>query len=301
MKWIKFSWLALVAFPVWFARAPVFTVRVYWRHILHLIFREFKGHTLVTPTGDRLFNRDSLTIWCSIHVLRLLGTSWHQRIRETQAPVVVDVGSNLGHLRSLVLDLNPGANVLCVDANAAFVGYNPSQITTALGAKNGGELTLHRTGWSAGKLFEGGGSFQCPQQTLDSLTEHLDTVHLLKIDVDGYEFEVLRGAKRTLAKTEMVIIETFDEAVLDRLGYTFVLQKLPSGHDWLCVNTELQGVKKPRPQLQELKDENDVCDGCGELTPAVELVSVPNLRNKHARCPSCAEIAYPCSLPRPGG
>lgn len=41
--------------------------------------------------------------------------------------------------------------------------------------------------------------------TLDSL--NLDRVDLLKIDVEGFEKEVLLGAENTLSKTNRVIIE----------------------------------------------------------------------------------------------
>lgn len=48
---------------------------------------------------------------------------------------------------------------------------------------------------------------QVQQLPLDDFTTELDTIDLLKIDVEGYEHHVLRGAANTLAKTKHILIE----------------------------------------------------------------------------------------------
>ena len=48
---------------------------------------------------------------------------------------------------------------------------------------------------------------EVPVSPLDSLTYNLSEISLLKIDVQGYEREVLKGATRTLSKTRLVLIE----------------------------------------------------------------------------------------------
>jgi hypothetical protein len=45
------------------------------------------------------------------------------------------------------------------------------------------------------------------QRTLDLVTQDLAGADLIKIDVQGYELEVLRGGKETLAKAQAVLIE----------------------------------------------------------------------------------------------
>jgi FkbM family methyltransferase len=47
------------------------------------------------------------------------------------------------------------------------------------------------------------------QIDLDSMVEKYQKIDLLKIDVEGYETEVLRGAKDTLNKTEIIFIEFY--------------------------------------------------------------------------------------------
>jgi hypothetical protein len=49
----------------------------------------------------------------------------------------------------------------------------------------------------------------CEVKTLDAVAAELalDHIDLLKIDVEGFEFEVLKGAGQILQKTDAVIIE----------------------------------------------------------------------------------------------
>ena len=47
---------------------------------------------------------------------------------------------------------------------------------------------------------------------LDDIIPH-DDIKLLKIDVEGYEIEVLRGAKETLKRTEYIILEVTDKTI----------------------------------------------------------------------------------------
>ena len=56
-----------------------------------------------------------------------------------------------------------------------------------------------------------------PQDTLDSFTNSLPQIDFLKIDVEGYELEVLKGATATLAKTKCLYIE-FIPSQLVRAG-----------------------------------------------------------------------------------
>lgn len=56
------------------------------------------------------------------------------------------------------------------------------------------------------------------QVTLDEHTNTIEAVALLKIDVEGYEIEVLRGAPETLKKTRVIFIEFYTRN-LEKLGY----------------------------------------------------------------------------------
>jgi FkbM family methyltransferase len=49
------------------------------------------------------------------------------------------------------------------------------------------------------------------QKTLDDITTDISIVHFLKIDVEGYEVEVLKGGVKTLPKTRAIYIEFYSD------------------------------------------------------------------------------------------
>lgn len=77
-------------------------------------------------------------------------------------------------------------------------------------------------------------------QTLDGVAEGVSDVQFLKMDVEGFELEVVRGGRRLLGRTGIVYIEAFQEncarygyaigdlvAELEALG--FVMYRLAGG------------------------------------------------------------------------
>ena len=57
--------------------------------------------------------------------------------------------------------------------------------------------------------------------TLDSICMNLETIDLLKIDVEGYEYKVLQGATKTLQKTNILMIEIINDLARD-FGTSFI-------------------------------------------------------------------------------
>jgi FkbM family methyltransferase len=55
--------------------------------------------------------------------------------------------------------------------------------------------------------------FSVPMRTLDDVSKGLNSVKLLKIDVESYEMEVLKGARTLLSKSENVVIELHPESL----------------------------------------------------------------------------------------
>ncbi|HXQ28757.1 MAG TPA: FkbM family methyltransferase, partial [Gemmatimonadales bacterium] len=102
--------------------------------------------------------------------------------------------------------LNPGADVTVV---AAAVGSREGPLEMILDANE------NRMALTAGDHLRYTGAFAAQQRhavpgiTLDSLvaTQGVRHVHLLKIDVEGYEVECLKGGAKTLGMTDRIIVE----------------------------------------------------------------------------------------------
>ena len=138
-------------------------------------------------------------------------------------PVVIDVGANIGQFMAAIKAFHPTASVLSIepdpDSHAQLLGnVGVRSEVTAVAAAAGaapGTLTLHRhelsvmstlrPGDAAG--YDAARQTRVPVETLDSLAEGLGTIDLLKIDVEGFELDVLEGAAAVLARTRFVLIE----------------------------------------------------------------------------------------------
>ncbi len=165
------------------------------------------------------------------------------------ARVVVDVGANTGIYTLMAGRTNPRCRIMAVEPvdrvrtllemNIALNGLE-SRCTVVAGAvsRTAGTVrfhvpdvpvpssaSLHVAGFRgcAGDLVE------VPAHTLDDLCAQFEKVDLLKIDVEGFEDEVLEGASRLLAQSRPFIIVECNpdgphgsvQALLEPHGYRF--------------------------------------------------------------------------------
>ena len=158
--------------------------------------------------------------------------------------VFVDVGANVGaySLRAAsqgmsvhAFEPNPG-NVRILRRNSEINGLTIDLHECALGSSEG---TANLSAGGAASKISAEGELTVPVRTLDSF--HLPRVDLLKIDVEGYELEVLRGAVETLERSHpAIMIEMHHWAgaqkeaalfeILAGLGYGFeYLDRYPQG------------------------------------------------------------------------
>jgi FkbM family methyltransferase len=143
---------------------------------------------------------------------------------------VVDVGANVGQWSSMLLDCITPQQLIIAEPNPdAFALLqkkfgNKRRVelqNVAIGAHEGIaklKITRDTTGASLLRPREEmhalvGGNWAIASEidvkmiTLDRMLAELREVSLLKIDVQGYEKQVLAGAKQTLSKTKFVLIE----------------------------------------------------------------------------------------------
>jgi FkbM family methyltransferase len=151
-------------------------------------------------------------------------------IREILAPgnVLLDIGAHIGWF-SVIGSKRVGAGGCVVafepyDANANALRENlrlnnctnVRVVELALGSQ-AGTLMLSRPGGDSGAVtavdWSPEGKFEVPVGTLDEVENALGEVSLLKIDVEGWESQVFRGASTTLSRTQFVIFEINGPAI----------------------------------------------------------------------------------------
>lgn len=172
----------------------------------------------------------------------------------------LDVGAHVG-LQALTMAraAGPSGKVLAIDpqpyncerllVNAELNGLaNILTIVAAAGAEDGFMVLNNQKRNDKTRLTLAGEGvsdvavkFEAPVTRLDTLSDRhgLGAIALMKIDVEGYELEVLEGAQATLERTQNLVFEALPEtdvesarkmaAVLKEAGFS--LQTI-AGEDW---------------------------------------------------------------------
>jgi FkbM family methyltransferase len=130
----------------------------------------------------------------------------------------VDAGANVGQLAlAASRRVGPGGEVIAIEAHPKVFAYlagnvalndaaNVQLLHCALGA-GGGEVALTSRRSDDQNYVTESGSVRVPMRTLDDMLAERRPTRLLKLDVEGYELPVLRGAGRALDQTQVVYCE----------------------------------------------------------------------------------------------
>lgn len=142
---------------------------------------------------------------------------------DTAHPVVVDVGANMGQFTTAIKAFWPSASVLAFEpdpvvharlADSARRLGGVDTVAIALGSEPA-TLPLHRHALSAMstlrpgliETYDASDTVLVPVARLDDVTADLPAVQLLKVDVEGFEVEVLKGAPNLLRRTSLLLVE----------------------------------------------------------------------------------------------
>lgn len=138
-------------------------------------------------------------------------------------PVVVDGGACEGEFTAAVLERRPGARVIAVEPQPEGRADGAELHYVALGSSPGvrkfrrahDRLTV-LAGFYANPHPEVSMDYWFDVQvlTLDSLCADVPHIDLIKLDLEGAEYEALCGATKTLGRTDRVMFEHFTN------GYT---------------------------------------------------------------------------------
>ncbi len=140
--------------------------------------------------------------------------------------VVVDVGANIGVFtayaatrgaRVRAFEPNPGPYnrlLRTVRANKLHVTARP----VAVGAWRGwATLTSHEASTPLGTIVATGAGLPVLVVTLDEELADVPHINLMKIDTEGSEADILRGAAQVLRRTDHVVAEYHSETLLGEL------------------------------------------------------------------------------------
>jgi FkbM family methyltransferase len=137
---------------------------------------------------------------------------------------IFDIGGYRGNWAREAAAIFPEARLLMVEANpqqeldlaatARELGPRAEYTLQLLGPELGEDVAFHQV-TSGSSVFEEATTFprttiRLPMDTLDHLLEKhsWSPPLLLKLDVQGFELEILKGGSRALAAAEVVILET---------------------------------------------------------------------------------------------
>jgi FkbM family methyltransferase len=139
------------------------------------------------------------------------------------APLIVDVGANIGQFANAAKLFFPDARVVSFEPDPET--YADLQANTrrlrdvnlyniGLGDRDG-VFTFHRHELSvmssfsaqAGEVVRHRASVELPVRRLDAVLDSDDRPDLLKVDVEGFERQVLQGAWETVTRSRFVLIE----------------------------------------------------------------------------------------------
>ena len=227
-----------------FFHNPGFSLKLFCKRWVYFFCRKFDC-PLQTTDGFVLETPDALvTYWLLFIERELHDRRWVEPLKATANPLVVDVGANAGLFSHMIFCLNPRASVVAfeplpllnqkldkwrqrirmdLDVRPKAVGRNMGEAVMESPHGYDGVSRICVSDQPAGKTF------RVPVTTLDQELAGKE-VFLVKIDVEGYECEVLAGAKQTLSKTRFVIVEAHTaehrDAITAELGAGWSRKKL---------------------------------------------------------------------------
>lgn len=163
----------------------------------------------------------------SRHIDRLL----RRRLREDSN--CIDVGCHIGSMLSVILRLAPGGQHMAfepiakkarwlrrkfpeVDVHNCALGEQAGQVTFYENVKRSGFSGMRRHEWGDGEVVET--KIEC--RRLDDAVDPKRPVHFIKVDVEGGELGVFRGARRTLEQQRPLLVFECTGSGLEAFGCT---------------------------------------------------------------------------------
>lgn len=137
-----------------------------------------------------------------------------------------DIGANCGYYSTLARTVNPAMDIVSVEpipAAARLVQLNVERAAARHGEEVGDHFIVNQAVGSglgyvrfhvredevAASHVDPDGGFEVPQTTIDKLTATFGAPTLIKMDIEGLEWDALSGGMRTLEKCKPVLVMEF--------------------------------------------------------------------------------------------
>lgn len=240
-KWsfaARHSWRSATGFVRLLARHPGFAVKILARRTRYF-WKRRTGPPFATPDRFVIDTPDTLIAYWSIFVERELHHArWVNALRRAPDPLVVDVGANAAVFSHYAYSLRPEAEIVAFEPLPAMVqrirelqrrtGVNLTVRQQAVSTQSGTALFESPGGYEGTSRFatdtSRGNTFSVETITLDAALAGRH-VTVMKIDVEGFELDVIAGGKSALANTDFVIIESEERGHLSEITQAL-------GPDW---------------------------------------------------------------------
>jgi len=214
---------------VYFLKAPL-------KFLGHHDYQMIKPIKVKTQAGSFWSNRD---IFSAIHLTQGYESAVRKKL-ELKEGAFIDIGANVGGLSLPVAAKNPKNRVVLVEPEPSNVAVikksleetslkNVSLIEKGCFSKRG-KLKLFKDGLGGSgrhSLLGTGDFWEIEVDTVDHMAFELGLkkVDLIKIDVEGVELQVLKGAKATIRRHRpRVVFEALNQEKLNGIG-TFLKDK----------------------------------------------------------------------------
>jgi FkbM family methyltransferase len=224
----------LASLTGWFrlhSTQPKFAREIFKHRWRYFVRREFTPG-LVTPDGFVLKTPDTLITYWSMFVERELHSDeWIAPLQAAERPLVIDVGANAGMFSHMAFYLNPRVEIIAFEplpmmadsVNALMQRNNMNLrcIPKAVGREIGTATLESPHGYDGTSRIcvSGQTTGQAIQVEVTTLDQELKgrPVLVMKIDVEGFEEEVIAGGTETLSRTKFLIIEAHNTVRRDHL------------------------------------------------------------------------------------
>ena len=184
------------------------------------------GFDVTVPLGNPLFETYTNNPRFNSEIGRIARAT-HSKYPDM---VAIDIGANIGDTAAIIRGACEAA-IICIEGDQSLAGAlsqnmarlgNVRSVHAYLGDRHEERrVSVAKGGWNSTLMpADVGPSVTIEFTTLDDLAEDVERqrIKLIKIDIEGYEYPALRGAKRTLLAGHPVVIFEHNRDALSSTG-----------------------------------------------------------------------------------